>query len=394
MPDNRSPDLGRPEVVVVGLGIWGAMTLWRLAARGVRAVGVEQFDIAHARGSSHGGTRMFRETCLENEALVPTARRSLELWRELERATGTRLVEDTGGLLIGPRDGRQAGATLASAQAHGVEVEVLVPGELMRRFPGHAGIPDGHVGVWEPSAGVLRAEESVRAAIAQAEHHGATVVSGTRVLGVEPEPGGVRVRTALRDLVADQVVLTPGCWLPGFAPGLGLRSVHLPMTWFAPRGDPALFSRERFPVFMREIDADTVLWGQGDGDPRHVKLGLEPGPEPAPYDPVNGDLALTSAVWDRLGEVLPTAVPGVERFPSKVLNCGITTTADGQFVLGAAPEDPRIVLAGGCNGYGFKHAAGIGDLLADVVLGAADRTPLPFAAPGRLVAAEATAAQF
>jgi sarcosine oxidase len=386
---DRSFELDRPEVVVVGLGVWGAMTLWRLAARGVRAVGVEQFDIAHARGSSHGGARMFRQTCLENEALVPVARRSLELWRELEVRTGRRLIEATGGLLIGPRDGRMAGGTIASAAAHGVEIEVLEPAEVCARFPGHAAIPDDHVGVWEPTAGVLRAEESVWAAVEAAQHAGAAVVCGTRVLGVEPEPGGVRVRTALRDLVADQVIVTPGCWLPDFAPDLDVRSVHLPMTFFAPQGDPARFRRELFPVFMREIDAETVIWGQGDGDPRHVKLGIEPGPEPVGYDPAHGDLALTSACWERLGEVLATAVPGVGRVPSKLLNCGITTTPDGQFVLGAAPADPRIVLAGGCNGYGFKHAAGIGDLLADIVLGATGRTPLPFAAPDRLAAVPA-----
>jgi sarcosine oxidase len=159
------------------------------------------------------------------------------------------------------------------------------------------------------------------------------------------------------------------------------------MTWFAPSGDPALFRRELFPAFMREIDADTVIWGQGDGDPRHVKLGIEPGPEPAPYDPGHGDLALTSTSWERLGEMLATAVPGVGRAPSKILNCGITTTSDGQFVLGASPADPRIVLAGGCNGYGFKHAAAIGDLLTDIVLGTTGRAPLPFAAPDRLTAA-------
>ncbi|MBZ4323746.1 N-methyl-L-tryptophan oxidase [Streptomyces huiliensis] len=387
MSVDRSHGPHRPDVVVVGLGIWGAMTLWRLAARGVRAVGVERFDIAHARGSSHGGHRMFRETCLENEALVPVARRSLDLWRELEAGTGRRLFENTGGLLIGPRDGRLAGGTIASAEAHGVEVEVLEPAEVSARFPGHAGIPDGHVGVWEPSAGVLRAEDSVRAAVELAERGGATVLRGTEVLGVEPEGGGVRVRTAGRDLLAGRVVLTPGCWLPDFTPGLGVRSVHLPMTWFPPSGDPALFRRELFPVFMREIDADTVIWGQGDGDLRHVKLGIEQGADPDPYDPELGVPAVPSRPWERLGEVLATAVPGVGRVPSRILHCGITTTADGQFVLGASPADPRVVLAGGCNGYGFKHAAAVGDLLADIVMGATGPAPLPFAAPGRLAVA-------
>jgi len=44
----------KADVVVVGAGVMGSATAWRLAARGHDVVLLEQFDLCHDRGSSHG----------------------------------------------------------------------------------------------------------------------------------------------------------------------------------------------------------------------------------------------------------------------------------------------------------------------------------------------------
>ena len=48
------------DVIVVGVGAMGAATCWHLARRGIRVLGLEQFDIPNTRGSSHGFSRMIR----------------------------------------------------------------------------------------------------------------------------------------------------------------------------------------------------------------------------------------------------------------------------------------------------------------------------------------------
>ena len=45
------------EVVIVGAGLAGAATAWRLAQRGVDALVVERTRPANAEGSSHGSAR-------------------------------------------------------------------------------------------------------------------------------------------------------------------------------------------------------------------------------------------------------------------------------------------------------------------------------------------------
>ncbi|MDT2009956.1 FAD-dependent oxidoreductase [Rhodococcus opacus] len=99
------------DVAVVGLGAFGSAALWRLAARGVDVVGIEQFGVAHALGSSHGSTRLFRTACLEHPGLVPLARHAATLWDELERESGTPILRRTGAVLIGPESGRAVGGT-------------------------------------------------------------------------------------------------------------------------------------------------------------------------------------------------------------------------------------------------------------------------------------------
>ena len=50
----------RVDAIVVGGGVMGASTAWWLARRGVSTVVLEQFEPEHTRGSSHGGSRIFR----------------------------------------------------------------------------------------------------------------------------------------------------------------------------------------------------------------------------------------------------------------------------------------------------------------------------------------------
>src|SRR3989442_1007858 len=69
--------------------------------RGIRTVLLEQFRVGHARGSSHGATRIFRLSYPQVD-YVRLAHRSLERWRRLEDDAGEPLLVTTGGVDIGP----------------------------------------------------------------------------------------------------------------------------------------------------------------------------------------------------------------------------------------------------------------------------------------------------
>jgi sarcosine oxidase len=77
------------------------------------------------------------------------------------------------------------------------------------------------------------------------------------------------------------------------------------------------------------------------------------------------------------------AFPGLDPRPAKVITCMITGSPDGQFIIGRLNGDSRVVVAGGDSGHGFKHSAGIGELLAQIVAGEQPYCDTSFLEPTR-----------
>src|SRR3954447_24272781 len=125
----------RYDVIVVGVGAMGASTCWELARRGVRVLGLEQFDIPNTRGSSHGFSRMIRSAYYEHPDYVPLLRRAWQLWRQLEDDTLLKILHTTGGLYMGPPESPAIAGSLHAAREHDLPHESLTRDEVRERFP-------------------------------------------------------------------------------------------------------------------------------------------------------------------------------------------------------------------------------------------------------------------
>lgn len=232
-----------------------------------------------------------------------------------------------------------------------------------------------------------RGRAAIRAAVALAERAGARVIADTRVLDLELVAGGVVAHLPTGTVRTAQAVVTAGGWLGSLVPGLPVETVRMPMTWFRP-ADPDPFALTRMPVFMRQLDDGLCVWGHGaeaSGPyPGQVKLGLEdPGGRFPVIDPDTFDRTVGPQDWTVLTERLRTAVPGLGDVPSAVGVCMYARTPDHQFLVGRPGGDPRLVIAGGCNSHGFKHATGIGEAVAELVRFRPTTCPLDFTAPDR-----------
>src|SRR3982750_2989946 len=125
--DSGVPPASRPryDVIVVGLGAMGSSACMHLAQRGAKVLGLEQFDIPHALGSSHGYSRMIRLAYYEHPDYVPLLRRAYEMWDQLEKRSSQKLLYLTGGIYMGPPNGAVVGGALKAAKMHGLEHERL-----------------------------------------------------------------------------------------------------------------------------------------------------------------------------------------------------------------------------------------------------------------------------
>ena len=123
----------RYDAIVVGVGGMGSAAVYELARRGLRVLGLEQYDIPHDRGSSHGVNRIIRLAYWEHPAYVPLLRRAYELWRELETRRGEQLLYITGSVDAGRPDSKTVSGSLRSCEIHTLPHEVLDSGALRRR---------------------------------------------------------------------------------------------------------------------------------------------------------------------------------------------------------------------------------------------------------------------
>jgi sarcosine oxidase len=377
----------RKDVVVVGLGGFGS-ALWRLAHRGVDVAGVERHGIGHHLGSSHGATRLFRVACQEHPGLAAVALKSLELWNELGDQLGEQLVSQTGCLSVGSPESQVVRGAIAAAAEASVPVHQISHADLVERQPQYAGLAPGDVGVWDPGAGICYPERDVRAQVAAAERLGADVYPHTMVSDIEADSDGVTIRTATIEWRASQVIVAAGAWLGSLVPGLPLAPRRTPLYWFRSRDpDSAEFRLEKFPAFIWERADGRGLWGHGSAEDYGVKIGLEPDETQSPgggIDPEEMDryIHMDSDI-DELSATVARAFPGLDPRPDKVIPCVITDSPDGQFLVGPLSNQPRVVVAGGDSGHGFKHAAGVGELLAQAVAGESPYCATDFMDPAR-----------
>src|SRR5258708_40166511 len=92
----QAPTMAHFDVVVCGLGAMGSAAVHHLARSGRRVLGLERYSPGHDHGSSHGATRIIRLGYFEHPSYVPLLRRAYELCRELEAASGQRLLHIPG----------------------------------------------------------------------------------------------------------------------------------------------------------------------------------------------------------------------------------------------------------------------------------------------------------
>ena len=366
--------MSRPyDAVVVGVGTTGSAALYELARRGCRVLGIEQFEVAHDRGSMHGETRIIRLVYHEHAGYVPLVQRAYDLWHALDPT----LVHPVGLLDIGEADGWLIAGGLESCRDHHLAHELLDPDELRSRFPQHAA-PRDHVGLLQPDGGYVEAERGVRAHVAAALAAGAELRTGERVLGWASAGGVVEVRTEAASYVADRLVLAPGAWAPALLQLTGdlFEPARQVIAWFPmPSTSPA-------PVFIAEEDGDAIFYGVTHAG--RLKLGLMHHPGGA-VDPDVLDRAAREDELAALREFAARRLRGVGKLVEARV-CLFTNTPDKHFVIDRHPEADNVVIASACSGHGFKFAPAVGEIAADLALEGETRHPIEFLRLGRFAA--------
>ena len=352
------------DVLIAGLGAMGSSAAFHLCRRGVRVCGFDRFSPPHAMGSSHGQTRIIRQAYYEDPVYVPLVRRAFELWRELEREAGTRLLLETGGLNIGRPDSQLVAGARASAEHYGLEHEILGCSDVSRRFPALKPERD-MVAVYEPRAGILFPEACVQAHLSRAQACGAQIHPDEPVLHWQAGSNGVAVKTEKGSYSADLLIVTAGAWagqlLADLEPPLEVeRQVQF---WFDPRSSRDHFSVAKCPVHLWQFDDGRVAYGfpdLGNG----VKVACQR------RDLIGTPDSLTREVSageiEDIRSVIRRFLPDADGAFRSAVACLYTNTPDEHFWIDWHPLHDNVLIASPCSGHGFKFASVIGEVVADL----------------------------
>jgi sarcosine oxidase len=234
-----------------------------------------------------------------------------------------------------------AAGSQGALAAAGAEFELVNPRAARARWP--ICVPDGWTVLFQPEAGIIRADLAHCALVDSAVAHGARLEENHRV-------------DSLDGVEAEAVVVTAGPWVTRFAPDLPVRVTRETVVYFRRSGGP-------LPSVV-QLDAQTrghALYSLHD--PVH---GLKAGAHhagtvagPGSWDEPDPAIVRRVAQW------VARTYPDVDPEPAAAETCMYTTTPDERFVL---ERRGRVVIGSACSGHGFKFAPAIGERLAAIAL--------------------------
>ena len=359
------------RIVIVGAGIVGLSTAYALLKQGMEHVTVlEQEAVDHRRGTSYGMSRLLRFEYGADALYSEMVQLSPKRWRNLERTTKRTLCTRTGLLVLGNEGDNFTQPSHLTLRALGLPTQPLARYECKQRFPQFDLSPYDQF-TYNTEAGILHASTCLQTLKASILDLGGKIYEAQRVMHVMHHSPRLPVRLRLQnseDVLAEHVVLAVGPWVHRLLGQLRLPIrmtrqyllyfANLPLSSFGLSTFPAFLADELygFPIHP------SICAGYGPGWFKATSHAFGASVDPDEVPPV--DERVITQVKRKLYDLLPALTCAKL---ARVDSCMYDVSPDENFIVDYHPEDPRIVLATGLTGHGFKFAPLLGEVLSDLV---------------------------
>ena len=373
------------DAVVVGSGGLGAATAFHLARAGLHVALLDKAGIASQSSPRAAG---LSGTLRADDLMTRIAADAVRRIETFEADTGEPLVfHQPGSLKVARREehAEQLLDEVARGRAMGLDVTMVPPDEARRLMPflcieGVRAVMHMRTDVY------LEPRQIPEGYVRAAARLGATVLPHTPVQEIITEGGAVAgVRTPRGTIRAATVIDAAGGWLRQVAAFGGANVGVVPTRHQLMVTVPLAGVRPDQPI-TRIIDANVYI--------RPEKGGLMLGgyePDPLQVDPAEmpaefeiGDLQLDLEVLRSLARSVEAQFPVFRNVAVQEHRGGLPTmTADGEHVLGPAPDVSGLWIIGGCCVGGLTTAPALGALLAEWIVDGQASMDLSSMAPKR-----------
>jgi sarcosine oxidase len=363
------------RVAVVGAGAFGGWTALHLRRAGTDVTLIDAWGPGHTRASSGGETRVIRAIYGPTRKYVEMAARSLELWREWDRARNEQFYRQTGVLWMAGADDSYVRQSLPFLRDAGLECEELDAAAAARRWPqiSFDGIARAY---FEQAGGYLLARHACDAVARELVATGGTYRQAVvTAVHTDRRRADVRLGDGSR-LEADRYVFACGPWLGRLFPdvvGSRVRPTRQEVFYFGtPPGDDR-FIEPRMPVWVEA--GERFMYGIPGNLNRGFKVADDArGPE---FDPTDGDRHASPELERAARAFIARRFPSLKDAPALEAEvCQYENSPDGHFIIDRHPAMSDLWIIGGGSGHGFKMGPALGEMVARQVR--EDASPDPF----------------
>jgi sarcosine oxidase len=362
------------DVIVLGVGTMGASACAYLAAAGVKVLGLDQASIPNDVSSHSGYTRIIRKAYYEHPDYVPLLQKSYTLWNALEHQVHKKLYHETGILYLGLPDSPILNGCVQSSKLYDIPVENWTNKKTNTRFPQFK-YPQDWMALWEPHAGYLDVNESIKSMLNVARSSTAEIHDNEKAIRWDRSDIGIEVVTDKGAYRAEKLIITAGPWTSQLCSmyHLPLNVTRQSLTWVDTHSRSE-YRHPAFPCWFIHDPKKGMYYGFPEAEindsraPQGIKFGLHAPGMPADPDYLNrDDLPIDIAEADHF---IDHYMPALQSSSRSYAKCMYTYTPDENFVLDYLPQtDKKVMMACGFSGHGFKFAPVIGSLLADMTMG-------------------------
>jgi len=359
------------DAAVVGAGVFGAWTAYRLQQSGQRVMLLDAHGPANSRSSSGDESRIIRMGYGGDEVYTRSAQRAIQHWRELFDRIGEPLFYETGVLWLAHENDPYPQQTIGTLESLAIPFERLTVAEASHRYP-QFNLERISWAAIEPHSGVLLARRAVQAVVRETIRAGVEYLQemvGSIATNAQAR-GRLNYLTTLngRRISAGNYVFACGPWLPKVFPELlasRIQPTRQEVFYFGTPAGDASFNPPAFPAW---IDFKEEVYGLPAIDGRGIKIAIDRhGP---PFDPDSDDRLVTDEGLAEVRSCLAARLPALKDAPLiEARVCQYENTSNGDFLIDRHPEFDNVWLVGGGSGHGFKHGPAVGEYVAARIAG-------------------------
>lgn len=367
--------LKNATIAVIGAGAFGSWTALKLTELGANVKIIDPWGAGNSRSSSGGESRVIRSIYGADRIYTSWVRRSLDLWKELEKSTRQQVYHETGVLWMFSVDDQYMQTSIPVAKEFGFEVDELPLQQGKQRFP-QINFEGVKTLFFEHTAGSLLARKACHLVTELAQSRGAAAISASVQRPGEITNNLTEIHLSNgKKITADHFVFACGPWLGQLFPeliGELVKPTRQEIHYFGYPSNQGLNQEKDLPIWVDF--GERIFYGIPETERRGFKIADDTRGEV--INPTTMQRLPTTESIQRSRDFLAQRFPTLANAPlveSRV--CQYENSSDGNLIIDQHPSAKNVWIVGGGSGHGFKLSPAVGEFVANRIAGSVPHNP-------------------